>query len=180
MAGAMALPAETWLQIAHFSERRDMAALVRTNRRLYSLINRELYRTTMEEDPYPLTLGAVQTGNLDTLKAAAAYGADLDMPFPHPFCDRVLGIWDRAHLIDRGPEMAEEDKNHDWAWAAPLHVAVMEGRYEIVEWLIEQGVNLENPGRHICGCLPIIHLPEPHLEEDDPKLCQFPAWTPLH
>ncbi|KAH0431632.1 hypothetical protein CcaCcLH18_06936 [Colletotrichum camelliae] len=180
MAGAMALPAETWLQIAHFSERRDLAALARTNRRLHSLINRELYRTTMEEDMYPLTLGAVKAGNLGTLKVAAAYGADLDMPFPQPFCDQVLGIWDRAHDIDRGPEMAEEDKEHDWAWAAPLHVAVMQGRYGIVEWLIEQGVNLENPGRHICGCLPIIHRPVPQLEEEDPKLYQFPAWTPLH
>ncbi|KAF4832512.1 Serine/threonine-protein phosphatase 6 regulatory ankyrin repeat subunit C [Colletotrichum tropicale] len=146
MAGAMALPAETWLQVAQFSERRDLAALARTNRRLHSLINRELYRTAMEENMYPLTLGAVKAGNLDTLKVAAAYGADLEVAFPQPFCDQVLGIWDRAHHIDRGPDMDEEDKEHDWAWAAPLHVAVMQGRYEIVEWLIEQGVNLENPG----------------------------------
>lgn len=115
MAGAMALPAETWLQVAQFSERRDLAALVRTNRRLHSLINRELYRTAMEENLYPLTLGAVKAGNLDTLKVAAAYGADLDVAFPQPFCDQVLGIWDRAHHIDRGPDMDEEDKEHDWA-----------------------------------------------------------------
>ncbi|KAF5492774.1 Serine/threonine-protein phosphatase 6 regulatory ankyrin repeat subunit B [Colletotrichum fructicola] len=180
MAGAMALPVETWLQIAHFSKQRDLAALVRTNRRLHSLVNRELYRTAMQENLYPITLGAVKAGNLDTLKVAAAYGADLDMPFPYPLCDQVLGIWDRAHHIDRGPGMAKKDTKHQWAWAAPLHVAVMEGRNEVVEWLIEQGVDLENPGRHICGCLPVIHRPIPRLEEDDPKLYQFPAWTPLH
>ncbi|KZL65840.1 ankyrin repeat domain protein [Colletotrichum tofieldiae] len=103
----------------------------------------------MEEHLYPLTIGAVQAGNLDTSKVAAAYGTDLDMRFPNPLCDQALGIWDKVYDIDRGPEITEDDEKHDWAWAAPLHVAVMQGRYEIVEWLIEQGVDLENPGRHL-------------------------------
>ncbi|GKT89987.1 ankyrin repeat domain protein [Colletotrichum tofieldiae] len=119
----------------------------------------------MEEHLYPLTIGAVQAGNLDTSKVAAAYGTDLDMRFPNPLCDQALGIWDKVYDIDRGPEITEDDEKHDWAWAAPLHVAVMQGRYEIVEWLIEQGVDLENPGRHLCGCVPIICRPVPHLRK---------------
>ncbi|KAE9575332.1 hypothetical protein CGMCC3_g8541 [Colletotrichum fructicola] len=111
MAGAMALPAETWLQIAHFSKQRDLAALVRTNRRLHSLVNRELYRTAMQENLYPITLGAVKAGNLDTLKVAAAYGADLDMPFPYPLCDQVLGIGIEPTISTGGREWPKKTKS---------------------------------------------------------------------
>ncbi|CAH0022577.1 unnamed protein product, partial [Clonostachys rhizophaga] len=97
---------------------KHLAALIRTSRWLYNLLNATLYRKNLKQDE-PLNscvLWAAENGRLDTIKMAVSFGADLN--------------------ADVNVSAADDD-----GWM-PLHMAAFLGESDLLRLLLAQpGVN---------------------------------------
>lgn len=119
---------------------RNHAALARTNRHFYNLLNPLLYQRNLRRNP-PLdscVIWAAQHGNLGTLKRAHAYGADLSTNGARDADDLNIPFGN----IPGGLRFL----------ATPLHFAIQNGHEEIFEYLLEQDVDFNVPSRHFCHC----------------------------
>ncbi|WYZ42589.1 hypothetical protein EsH8_VI_000288 [Colletotrichum jinshuiense] len=150
------LAPETWLHIAHHLESRpSVAALAQVNRKLNGIFQPELFREAVQEGGRDLIVAAASAGNLATLKLARSFSADIKKTYSIPAPTWVLERWGWGD----GSDAALLSKV---CWATPLHLAVKHGHYHVVQWLLQQNVDMEMPG---TGSL----------------TCHFtPPWTPLH
>ena len=118
------LPSELVLHTAiYLDEEHDIAALVRTSRRLYQLLNPELYRNNIQNKGSAGFLCAAQKGYVEGVKQFLAHGAAVDTEIS---CRNENGIRtssDKATALDcasssRHPEVvgllldAGADPNH--------------------------------------------------------------------
>ncbi|WYZ42634.1 hypothetical protein EsH8_VI_000333 [Colletotrichum jinshuiense] len=204
----MKLPAEVLLNIAQYCDTlSSIDAVARVNRRFHDVFNPELYRTAVANGLPEVTVLAAAAGNLETLKLAAAYGADLAGIYACPPPDWVVDDWTR----ERYRNDSQMAGGMDWlnvdlivpdgydpgpmpphaCWATPLHLAAMQGHYNVVQWLLGQpNVNFEKPGRFLCQCMPLVRqhpfseshpdFPDKEVHCEFLRLDRFPAWTPLH
>ncbi|KAI8206468.1 Tankyrase-1, partial [Colletotrichum sp. SAR 10_76] len=142
-----------------------------------------LYRTAIEIENNVITTLAARDGRLDTLKKAVEYGADLNtvtwVPIPNWYPPGNLD----ADL--RGTEECPRDTSWGICWATPLHMAVCEGRYDVVKYLFSIGVDFDVPGKLLCGCLSMGEIVA-GLDLDwyprlwDAMVIASGVWTPLH
>lgn len=165
---------EIWLEIGYYVDSfHGLAALARVNRMLYGIFQVELYCQAVGESCSEITVLAAAKGNLDTLKVAAAFGADMNRVYATPY-----PIWNRDG--SREPIRIPLEQ----CWATPLHLAVQYGHEEVVRWLVHvQKVKVNSPGRFLCPCMPaIVYLGSNY---NGPRnsiggWSSYPVWTPLH
>ncbi|KAF4832508.1 hypothetical protein CGCTS75_v004617 [Colletotrichum tropicale] len=69
------------------------------------------------------------------------------------------------------------DRDIGYCWATPLHLAAAEGHYDMAEWLLSQGVDLDVPGKMLCSCSSFSEI---LAEGGDRSILQSGTWTPLH
>ncbi|KAK2779727.1 ankyrin repeat domain protein [Colletotrichum kahawae] len=140
MSAASKASPEIWLEIGHYIDSfRELAALARVNRALYGIFHVSLYCRAVGQSCTAITVLAAAKGNLDTLKVAAAFGADLNRVYKIP-----PPTWNRDG--SREPIMIPLEQ----CWATPLHLAVQNGHEEVVRWLVHvQKVKINSPGRFL-------------------------------
>ncbi|KAF5518295.1 Ankyrin repeat domain-containing protein 7 [Colletotrichum aenigma] len=131
---------EIWLEIGYYVDSfHGLAALARVNRMLYGIFQVELYCQAVGESCSEITVLAAAKGNLDTLKVAAAFGADMNRVYATPY-----PIWNRDG--SREPIRIPLEQ----CWATPLHLAVQYGHEEVVRWLVHvQKVKVNSPAREL-------------------------------
>ncbi|KAK9437089.1 ankyrin 2,3/unc44 [Metarhizium brunneum] len=157
MACLEALPAEVLYEIAEWlvwdfkppsdgrkfrgpSYARHHAALARSCRRLYSILNPQLYKRNIQHDAVlnSCVLWAAARGLLGTIKIAHGLGADLDLLGPQSRDFRAKG-WNGIGA-PRGDA------------STPLHVAVENDHLDIVEYLLEHGAAVHLSADGCCLC----------------------------
>ncbi|KAK1848789.1 ankyrin repeat domain protein [Colletotrichum chrysophilum] len=140
MSTASKASPEIWLEIGYYVDSfHELAALARVNRMLYGIFQVNLYCKAVRQSRTEITVLAAAKGNLDTLKVAAAFGADLN---------KVYGIPPPIWNYDGSREPIRIPL--DQCWATPLHLAVQHGREEIVRWLVHvQKVKVNSPAREL-------------------------------
>ncbi|KAI3554426.1 hypothetical protein CABS01_02222 [Colletotrichum abscissum] len=156
------LPVELWTLVSSYLSQSDRARLVRVNHRFHDILNRKLYLQSIRDDASDCVTHALKTGNLDTLKRAYLFGADIH----------------KAYAVAPLPWGPRGDENLDrmTTWGTPLYQAAAGGRYEMVKWLLDQNVDVDGPGRNLCYCMPI---GKTALGQSFPSIFR-PARTSLH
>ncbi|CAG9974608.1 unnamed protein product [Clonostachys byssicola] len=150
MAPIETLPNEVIAYIAELTTRdeaksrrsrlKNHSRFARTNRHFHIILNPLLYHINLTKDA-PLdscVLWAAQFGKLDTIKRAHSYGADLSMNGTRDDEDLVVGfdsIPGRLRFL-----------------ASPLHFAIQNGDRAMLDYLMEQNVDLNVPSRSFCSC----------------------------
>jgi ankyrin repeat protein len=175
------LPAEIVLLIDELLEIQDRLALGRTNRRFYSLINPVLYRDNVKLANASSLFWGAEHGQLGTLKHALAAGADLNArgPLPRKPGDRDSTAPDNDNTdndVDDDAGAATdlfEDPNQPHTTA--LHLAAKSGHRDIVEWLLDNGADIDAPSFRVCDCQTLKSARHPSR-----RLPEWPRWRALH
>uniref|UniRef100_A0A8H7NC81 F-box domain-containing protein n=1 Tax=Bionectria ochroleuca TaxID=29856 RepID=A0A8H7NC81_BIOOC len=168
-APILTLPMEVLLQIAEqtwfsgpCSEKpaRDHAALIRTCRGLYQALNADLYKKTKMMSPLMeyCVVWAIRNGRLCTIKRAHVNGADLTMSVE-------TNIETEPRSMYSGVLQPRRLRRANYSL---IHVAVLHGDLEIINYLLDHGANVHAPSFGLCIC---------------PKVCwqkDFQAQYPLH
>ncbi|EQB49636.1 hypothetical protein CGLO_11034 [Colletotrichum gloeosporioides Cg-14] len=164
------LPDEIWLQIAeHLDSTPNIAALCRVNRRLCGILQRDLFRDAIDRDLPEITTTAAANGQLEVLKTAAAFGADLG---------RVRPVEPSVELLASFEQFGIDSFYSTTCWGTPLHLAARHGHMHVVKWLIEHGVNINAPARYLCHC--VSNQQSTQWTMTKKIFSQRIAWTPLH
>lgn len=171
MASFRSLPPELVLEIAGWlDERYTLSALARVNRTCHAILMPPLFTRYGGE----AVRWACQKGNLDILKAATLYARDkkrellnanylYDDPLNDDFeLDGSLfntGVYGHKH-------------------GAPLHLACAAGHIDIVNYLLDNGADLDAPSSRMCDCLYMDDSLGEYYGDDD--IIDRPKWLPLH
>ncbi|KAK7210108.1 hypothetical protein V2G26_017286 [Clonostachys chloroleuca] len=122
------------------SRLKNHSRFARTNRHFYNILNPLLYHMNLARDA-PLdscVLWGAQFSNLDTVKRAHSYGADLSMNGARDDDDLVVGF--------------DSIPGHLRFLASPLHFAIQNGDRSMFDYLMEHNVDLNVPSRSFCSC----------------------------
>lgn len=141
------LPSELVAQIAvssvwgpdYSSSLEDFSALARTSGHFYSILNPLLYQHNFTHDqPYQsCVLWAAEHGNIDTLKRARSYGADLNIDGSRDERDFIIPL---RSLPGR-------------YIATALHLSIRYDNMDIFNYLLDENVDMEVPSRGLCSCM---------------------------
>ncbi|KAM7222713.1 Ankyrin repeat-containing domain protein, partial [Rhypophila decipiens] len=146
------IPVEIMQDIASYLDNKtDLLALTRTNRWLYSVVTPMLYAHDIKFNHSSSIFWAADHGLLGTLIRARAAGANLDTQ-----CSAYDG---QIYPQTEG--------------GTPLHYAARAGHDHLVQWLIEQGVDINAPSRRTCNCGQYLYHPRSSYRLDI-------GWIPLH
>ncbi|KAH0431637.1 hypothetical protein CcaCcLH18_06941 [Colletotrichum camelliae] len=174
------MPPEILLAIADLIPQAALHALALANKRLYDVINPALYAQSVKGEAPDITVLAARDGNLDTLKMAASFGADMNRVYWVP-----VPTWAKPKEI----QSTAPGTGYGVCWATPLHMAAAHGHYDVVKWLLGEGVDVDVPGKLLCGCLSHYEMRLYYVDSSDPwdsfiDLDHVPhiagTWTPLH
>ncbi|KAI8238401.1 putative ankyrin repeat protein [Colletotrichum sp. SAR 10_86] len=174
------MPPEILLAITDLLPQAALHALALANKRLYDVINSTLYAQSVKDEARDITVLAARDGNLDTLKMAASFGADMNRVYWVP-----VPTWAKPEEI----QSIAPKTGYGVCWATPLHVAAAYGHYDVVKWLLAEGVDIDVPGKLLCGCLSLCEMQDHFGTSSDawqgrihldyvPKVAG--TWTPLH
>lgn len=122
-----ALAAEILIAIAELLPRDGQNNLAKTCRVLRDMCDPILYRTAIQEQKFDdedssLVLRAAKEGNIDTLRKAVGYGANIDGPPP----GRVSRI-----ILAGGYRVL-----------TTLHVAILADQYDVIDYLLQNGADV--------------------------------------
>ncbi|KAI8191215.1 putative ankyrin repeat protein [Colletotrichum sp. SAR 10_75] len=174
------MPPEILLAIADLLPQAVLRALSLINKRLYDVINPVLYAQSVKNEAPDITVLAARDGNLDTLKMAASFGADMNRVYWVP-----VPTWAKPEKI----QSTAPKTGYGVCWATPLHVAAAYGHYDVLKWLLAEGVDVDVPGKLLCGCLSLCEMRDHFGTSSDAwqtriNLDCVPdvagTWTPLH
>ncbi|KAJ3528529.1 hypothetical protein NM208_g10160 [Fusarium decemcellulare] len=136
----------------HGQYTKDLACLARTSRRMYDMVNPLLYEYNVKYQ-IPLrscALWAAQEGRLGTLKKAYQYGADLSANGSTPDDEAADGDDDTSSLPPWGePKRPRGIVSYI---ASPLHYAIRYDHQDILEFLLQIGVDPHVSSRRLCSC----------------------------
>ncbi|AEO67153.1 uncharacterized protein THITE_2115982 [Thermothielavioides terrestris NRRL 8126] len=178
------LPPEIVLLIDELLVLQDRLALSRTNRKFYTIINPVIYRDNVRFANASCLFWGAENGQLGTLKHALAAGADLNASGPLP---GKISAGDGPGAENDHPE---SDGNGDADPAADLeeplnpslepsctalHLAAKNGHRDIVEWLLDNGANIDAPSYRVCDCQSLKGGRHPSH-----RLSEWPRWRALH
>ncbi|KAI8231911.1 putative ankyrin repeat protein [Colletotrichum sp. SAR 10_99] len=173
-------PPEILLAIADLLSQAALHALALANKRLYDVINPALYAQSVKNEAPDITVLAARDENLDTLKMAASFGADMNRVYWVP-----VPTWAKPEEI----QLTAPKTGYGVCWATSLHVAAAYGHYDVVKWLLAEGVDIDVPGKLLCGCLSLNEMHTYYGNSSDAwqsgiDLDCVPhvagTWTPLH
>ncbi|KAK3317990.1 ankyrin repeat-containing domain protein [Apodospora peruviana] len=181
------LPPEIVLLIVELVDINDQLALNRTTQFHYSLINPIIYANNVKHGFSSSLFWGASRGRLGTVKHAFAIGADLNML--GPVYKKALGNSDSDNPPDddngtgapQQPVVAVDGHapaTIKLAAGTPLHHAAKRGHRDVVEWLLNNGADIDAPSSNICGC----RLFKAVGRNSDPARPSptIPQWRPLH
>ncbi|KAK3306508.1 ankyrin repeat-containing domain protein [Chaetomium strumarium] len=180
------LPPEIVLLIDNLLELADRLALCRTNRKFYLIINPEIYRDNVKLNNASCLFWGADQGQLGTLKHALAAGADLNASGPVPRkagesdssndADEVDNQASDGNDADPGAELFEESlEARPQPSCTPLHLAAKSGHREVVEWLLDNGADIDAPSYRVCECQSL-----KSGRHSSRRLSEWPRWRALH
>ncbi|CAG9947193.1 unnamed protein product [Clonostachys rosea f. rosea IK726] len=128
---------------------RNHASLARTCRWLYETLNGELYKRNLKKDPVTesCVLWAVNIGSLDTVKRAVAYGASLDLQVEVDEKTAYCPPWGALDLDLAASPRRQPSYPRSFSL---LHLAVGRQHVNIVQYLLEKGVDVHAPSSNFC------------------------------
>ncbi|KAI8167709.1 Ankyrin-1 [Colletotrichum sp. SAR 10_65] len=148
-----------------------------------------LYDDAIKKNAQEITTFAARDGNIETLMKAHEYGADLNavtwVPFPSWAHTKDAHGNDVTYRWEISENASDE---FGFAWATPLTMAVCEGHYHVVKYLMTLHVDVDIPGKLFCKC----HIANEILEDwrSPPRspvglpwveaVSYTGVWTPLH
>ncbi|KAL2130599.1 hypothetical protein VTI74DRAFT_6198 [Chaetomium olivicolor] len=177
------LPPEIVLLIDELLTLDDRLALSRANRWFHSVINPVIYRDNVKFGHSSSLFWGAENGQLGTLKLALAAGADLNATGPPP---KKAGESDPTddsdntdadgNVDDAGVELFEEPPDPNLqVLGTPLHLAAKHGHRDIVDWLLDNGADIDAPSHRICECQSLKSGRQPGR-----RLRDYPRWRALH
>jgi ankyrin repeat protein len=134
------LPNEVLCIVGTFCDTKRLKSLARVSHLFHDIYNPLLYKhNALYDNPSKASvLWAAKKGSLKTLQLAVENGADINC-LGAPSEDFV---WKKAVF----------DLRLKKKYAAPLHLAVLHNREDIVRWLLENGARLDIPSAGLCKC----------------------------
>lgn len=178
------LPPEIVLLIDELLALQDRLALSRANRKFYTIINPVIYRNNVKLANSSCLFWGAEHGQLATLKHALAAGADLNASGPLP---GKAGSGDSSGAATDDPD---SDGNADADPAAEfeeppdprlqpsctaLHLAAKNGHRDVVDWLLDNGADIDAPSYKVCDCQSLKAGRHPTR-----RLAEWPRWRALH
>jgi ankyrin repeat protein len=176
------LPPEIVLLVDELLELDGRLALGRTNRWFYSVINPVLYRDNVKLASASSLFWGAENGQLGTLKHALAAGADLNASGPLPCKAGEAETTDTENDADANPdadpaaELFEEPADPTLQPSCTaLHLAAKSGHRDLVEWLLDNGADIDAPSYRVCECQSLKSGRHPSR-----RLSEWPRWRALH
>ncbi|KAK4158050.1 ankyrin repeat-containing domain protein [Chaetomidium leptoderma] len=176
------LPPEIVLLVDELLELQDRLALGRANRKFYSIINPVLYRDNVKLANASSLFWGAENGQLGTLKHALAAGADVNASGPLP---RKAGETETSDTENDGDGNNDADPAVELFEVPPdpslqpsctaLHLAAKNGHRDIVEWLLDNGADIDAPSYRVCDCQSLKSGRHPSR-----RLSEWPRWRTLH
>ncbi|KAF7555823.1 hypothetical protein G7Z17_g1930 [Cylindrodendrum hubeiense] len=118
---------------------RHHSRFARTSRHFYDILNPALYKRNIHDDPLldSCVLWAAQQGRLETMKVAHGLGASLDINGARTAAELegyLNGVPGRLRFF-----------------ATPLHLVIQNGHRHVLEYLLENGANVNVSSRLFCA-----------------------------
>ncbi|KAH9235614.1 hypothetical protein K456DRAFT_1722462 [Colletotrichum gloeosporioides 23] len=119
-----------------------------------------------------------ESGDSDCSESDDPEFSDSDSPGSRIGDDHIFDLFGFKPIHDDGEGSAlPHDLDIGYCWATPFHLAAAEGHYDMVEWLLAQGVDLNVPGKLFCPCS---SFSEVLVEGPCRSILSSGTWAPLH
>ncbi|KAF4446558.1 hypothetical protein F53441_9785 [Fusarium austroafricanum] len=137
------LPVELLRILGVHCDYKQLSHLARLNRTFNTIFNPILYERNATDPLSPSCLHwATACDSLPTLKLALGHGADIN---------RMDDVTDYVRLYCLESASIRKSLMQP-PLATPLHLAIFQERFEIVQWLLDNGSCLDITARWKCGC----------------------------
>ncbi|KAJ4269957.1 hypothetical protein NW762_001628 [Fusarium torreyae] len=133
MAQINDLPLEILIQVIECCDTsRDIAALASTSKHLYNIALPLLYNRQLDNNDHHVTFWAAKKGIIETLRHVRRH-----MTLQVFICSKKS--YDTSGNFD-----SEKQRSNGWFWT-PLHEAVKGGHFETVQFLLDNGADINAP-----------------------------------
>ncbi|EON97459.1 putative ankyrin repeat protein [Phaeoacremonium minimum UCRPA7] len=168
MAPFTQLPAELVILIANLLELPDQLSFTATSHYFHNIVNHVVYEDNVKHGGASSFFWGAENGVIGTLKAGLAAGVDIN-----------ASVWPQLDSSSDGDSSSDENVDESEEAKAPkksataLHVAAKHARRDAVEWLLDNGADINAPSYKYCNCLRM------HWRKYFTPRSERPTWTPL-
>ncbi|KAK3389535.1 ankyrin repeat-containing domain protein [Podospora didyma] len=194
------LPAEIVYLIFELLDLPEQLSLNRASRFFYFILNHTIYLGNVRFGNSTCLFWGAENGELGTLKHALAAGATPNMtgPIDRKCSDNssdgsdnndnvpanANGTPDIDAIADgdtddvQGDTERIADESRLAPWGTPLHLAAKKGHRDVVEWLLDNGADINAPSFRVCECQSL--KTGRHPLHPIRRLPEWPRWRALH